>query len=374
MTMHRFLTGLLAVGALLGTAPASAQHAGHSMPMMASPPSSGTNAMPSAGTNPHAGHGAAAEVPAAPAPADPHAGHRAMPMMSGSHTGHASPAPQADPHAAHGMGGGMPMPGMHAGHAMGDPSPSMPEAPPPAAATSGPRHAADTIFDPATMAGARETLRTEQGGLTAYKIMADRLEYRARDGRDGYLWDGQGWYGGDINKLWIKTEGEGTVGRKLEDAEIQALWSRAITPWFDLQAGARQDYRPEGPDRSYLVFGLQGLAPYFFELDAATFVSHKGDVTARIEAEYDQLITQKLILQPRAEVEFAAQDVPELGMGAGLATFEAGLRLRYEFVPDFAPYIGIEYERKVGKTGRYAREEGEDAGSTSFLIGLRMWF
>src|SRR3546814_14522893 len=116
---------------------------------------------------------------------------------------------------------------LHAALPICDPSPSGPEAPPPAAATSGPRHAADTVFDPQTMAGARETLRTEQGGLTAYKIMADRLEYRARDGRDGYLWDGQGWYGGDIDKLWIKTEGEGTVGSKLEDAEIQARWSRA---------------------------------------------------------------------------------------------------------------------------------------------------
>lgn len=381
MTMGRFLTRLATACALLGAAPAYAQHSGHSMPMTAPPPASGMDTMRSTGmgaANPHAGHGAApAQVPAAPAPADPHAGHQAMPMMSGQsmpHTGHTPPATQADPHAAHAMGSGTPMSGMQAGHAMGDPSPSVPEAPPPAAATSGPRHAADTVFDPQTMAGARETLRTEQGGLTAYKIMADRLEYRARDGRDGYLWDGQGWYGGDIDKLWIKTEGEGTVGSKLEDAEIQALWSRAITPWFDFQAGGRQDYRPDGPDRSYLVLGLQGLAPYFFELDTAAFVSQKGDVTARIEAEYDQLITQKLILQPRAEIELAAQDVPELGIGAGLSTFEAGLRLRYEFVPDFAPYIGVEYERKVGKTGRYARDEGEDAGSTSFLVGLRMWF
>src|SRR3546814_650604 len=209
--------------------------------------------------------------------------------------------------------------------------------------------------------------------MKAYRVRADRLETRSRDGRDGYLWDGQGWYGGDIDKLWIKSEGEGSFGKGPEEAEVQALWSRAITPWFDFQAGVCYDFEPDA-GLSHLVLGLQGLVPYFFEIDAATFLSHEGDLTARVEAEYDQLITQKLILQPRAEVELAAQDVRETGVGAGLSSIEAGLRLRYEFVPEFAPYIGVEYERKIGKTARLARDEGADVDGTALVRGVRVWF
>src|SRR3546814_3661562 len=129
------------------------------------------------------------------------------------------------------------------------------------------------------MTEARERLRAVQGDIKSYRVMADQLEARIHDGRDGYLWDAQGWYGGDINKLWIKTEGEGSFGEKVEEAAVQALWSRGIAPWFDAQAGVRYDLRPE-PERGYLVLGLQGLAPYFFELDGAAFVSVEGGVPA----------------------------------------------------------------------------------------------
>ena len=287
------------------------------------------------------------------------------------HAGHTTPAPQAQPSPE---ANPAPSSDPHAGHDMGTPPAAAPPATqPPAAAFAGPRHAADSAFDPSLMAAAREQLRAEQGGMRTYRVMVDRLEARIHDGRDDYLWDGQGWYGGDIDKLWIKTEGEGGFGEELEQAEVQALWSHAITPWFDLQAGLRYDFRPD-PERSHLVLGLQGLAPYYFELDAAGFLSDEGDVTARLEAEYDQLVTQKLILQPRAELEFAAQDVREIGVGAGLSSLEAGLRLRYEFVPELAPYIGVEYERKIGKTADFAKAEGEDAGSWVLLLGVRAWF
>jgi copper resistance protein B len=256
---------------------------------------------------------------------------------------------------------------------MADAAPGLPEAPPPPAAFSGPEHAADLLFDSSAMSNAREKLRAEQGEVRAYRILIDRLETRFRDGQDGYLWDAQGWYGGDINKLWIKTEGEGSFGENLEDGEVQVLWSRAITPWFDFQAGARYDFGPN-TERSHLVLGLQGLVPYFFELDVAAFLSDEGDFTARIEAEYDQLITQKLILQPRVEFQLAAQDISDLGIGAGLSSVETGLRLRYEFVPEFAPYIGVGYERKMGNTADFARAEGEDVGGWSALVGVRTWF
>ena len=257
--------------------------------------------------------------------------------------------------------------------AMGQAAAGPPVAPPPAAAFSGPKHAADAFYGEAASARAREQLRDEHGNIVTTKVLIDQLEIGMRNGRDGYAWDAQGWYGGDINKLWIKSEGEGSFGESPEQAEIQALYSRAINPWFNLQGGVRYDLQPN-PERAHLVLGIQGLAPYWFEVDGALFLSNKGDLTARFEAEYDQRITQKLILQPRAELNLAAQNVPELGIGAGLSTAEAGLRLRYEIVPEFAPYIGVEYERAFGRTRRFLREEGDKAGGWSLLTGVRMWF
>ncbi|WP_417322676.1 copper resistance protein B [Erythrobacter aureus] len=250
--------------------------------------------------------------------------------------------------------------------------PKPPEAPPPPAAGSGPPRAADAIWGAEAMRESREALARENGGMTLFWVQGDRLELRSREGHDGFLWDIQAWYGGDIDKLWVKTEGEGEVNGPLEDAEVQALWSHAIGPWFDLQAGVRQDLT--GPERTHAVIGVQGLAPYLFEVDAAAFVSNKGDITARIEAELDQRITQSLILQPRMELGLSAQDIPELGVGAGIDHFEAGLRLRYEFAPEFAPYVGIEQEWKLGDSADFARLEGEDLSVTSVVVGVRFWF
>ncbi|WP_204369265.1 copper resistance protein B, partial [Methylocucumis oryzae] len=142
---------------------------------------------------------------------------------------------------------------------------------------------------------------------------ADRFETHVRQGSDGYLWDVQGYYGGPTSRLWLKSEGEGSFGEQIEDAEIQALWSKAFDPFWDMQIGVRQDV--VGLSTTHAVLGVQGLAPYMFEIDAALFVSHRGDVTARVEAELDQRITKKLILQPRAELNMSAQNVPHLGIG-----------------------------------------------------------
>lgn len=248
-----------------------------------------------------------------------------------------------------------------------------PETPPPAAARTGPRHAADSVFGADEMADSREQLRAEQGGMKVATFMAERLEVGASDDSEGYLWDLQGWYGGDINRFWWKSEGEGEFGEEAEGAELQALYSRAMTPFFDLQAGVRYDIRPE-PERAHLVLGVQGLAPYWFEVDAAAFLSDEGEVTGRIEAEYDQRITQRLILQPRAELNLSAEDIPELGIGAGASSIEAGVRLRYEIRREFAPYIGIEWEGRFGQTKDFARAVGEDSDETRVVIGIRSWF
>lgn len=309
------------------------------------------------------------------APADPHAQHQMDEQPANPHAGHDMPAPSGptEPHAGHQMPSAPAQEGhhAHAGHEPGIPDP--PVGPPSAAALGGPVHAADAVFGTAAMAPAREIVRKEHGDIKSGMILIDRLEAVIGKGKDGYVWEAQGWYGGDIDRLWVKTEGESSFGKHLESGEVQALWSHALDPWWNLQAGVRHDFRA-GPDRSYAVLGVQGLAPYWFEVDGALFLSDKGDVTARLEAEYDLRLTQKLILQPTVEFNLSAQDVPELRVGSGLSTAELGLRLRYQFVPELAPYIGVRYERAFGGTADFRRAQDEKTGGWNFLIGIRSWF
>jgi len=206
-----------------------------------------------------------------------------------------------------------------------------------------------------------------------FHAIADRLEYQMHDSGERFLWDVEGWVGGDMNKFWVKAEGEKTNNDKIEHAEIQGLFSRAITPFFDLQAGVRHDFRPLDM-RTFGVLGIEGLAPYGLELDVASFISEDGDVSGSVEAEYDLLITQRLILQPRFEANLAVQDVKEYGVGNGLNDVELGLRLRYEIRREFAPYVGVCWTKKVGEAAGFAREEHEQVESTSFVAGIRVWF
>lgn len=281
---------------------------------------------------------------------------------------HCTPAAQpkaADPHAGHAVPGmAMPEPAGTRGTAL--PASNAPLPPPPTA------DAADGIYGSSAMAEARRVLREEHGGGTFSQLLFNLAEYQVREGRDGFLWDGEFWWGGDIDRLVLKSEGEGAFGDGVEDAEVEALWSRALDPYWNFQAGVRYDFKPN-PSRTYATIGIEGLAPYWFEVEGALFLSDKGDLLGRLEGYYDQRITQRLILQPRAELNFAAQDVPETGIGSGLSDVELGLRLRYEFAREFAPYVGVSYERK-GDTARFARAEGDDRESTSFVAGVRLWF
>ncbi len=204
-------------------------------------------------------------------------------------------------------------------------------------------------------------------------IMSDRLERGFADEGDSYVWDLQGWYGGDFNRLWVKTEGEGLESESPEEAELQLLYSKMVAPFWDWQVGVRHDFSPD-PERSHLVMGVQGVAPYEFEVDSALFVSDEGDVTARLEAEYDLRITQRLILQPRLELNGAFSEISAIGIGKGLNGVEAGLRLRYEFRREFAPYVGVSRRRLHGDTADFARDDGEPTSVTSFVVGFRMWF
>jgi copper resistance protein B len=252
-------------------------------------------------------------------------------------------------------------------------APEIVVAPPPPDALRGPDHAADTMWNPATMAASRRVLRSEHGDIQVGKVLVDRLEYAGRGGRDSYVWDAQAWWGGDIDKVWLKSEGEGSWGHRVERAEVQALWSHAIDPWFDIQAGVRHDFSA-GPERTYFAVGVQGLAPYWFDVELAAFVSEKGEVSARAEAEHDIRLTQRLILQPRLELNLALQDVPERRIGAGLDSAELGLRLRYEIAPQFAPYVGLSFGRAFGGSARFRRADGDDVGGWNALLGIRAWF
>lgn len=234
-------------------------------------------------------------------------------------------------------------------------------------------YAADALFDPAAMAQARSAMIRESGGMTYSRFMIDRAEYRVQEGRDAWQWEGGGWIGGDINRLAFRSKGEGEVGKTLDHAEAQLLYSRALDPWFNLEAGVRQDFG-RLPDRTYAVLGLSGLAPYWFEFEGTAFLSDKGDAHLRIEGSYDQRLTQRLILQPALEMNFSAQDVPEQRLGSGLSDIELGLRLRYEIAREFAPYVGINRERRYGATARFARAAGEGVSITSLVAGVRFWF
>ncbi len=266
---------------------------------------------------------------------------------------------------------------LHAGHDMDPPTqPTSPgpamETPPPAAAGSGPPRAADAIWGTDAMKASRQELRRTHGDFPVLWFLGDRMEAQVRDGESLYVWDIQGYYGGPTRRLWFKSEGKGAFGSKPEDAEVQALYSKAFAPFWDVQAGLRQDLA--GPATTHAVIGVQGLAPYLFQFDTALFISHRGDVTARIETEIDQRVTQRLILQPRIEANLSAQDIPLLGVGAGLDQIEIGARLRYEFRREFAPYIGIEQSWRTGHGADFARARGEDPSTTSLVAGIRFWF
>lgn len=312
-------------------------------------------------------YAAIAQTAAQPA-ADAHAGHT-MPM--------AAPPPAADPHAGHDMraeklADPAAAADPHAGHNMAAPSANevIGTAPAPAPPTD---HAADAVWGAAAIAPSRSALRRDHGGFSGSMILFNLAEYQARKGSDGYRWEGEGWFGGDINRFVVKTEGEGDVRGALEKGEVQALYSRAIDPWWNLQAGLRYDVRPD-PQRVYATLGIEGLAPYWFKMAGALFVSNKGEVRGRIEGFYDQRITQRLILQPRAEIDLSAQSTPEIGVGAGLTDIELGLRLRYEIAREFAPYIGVEWVGKIGQTARFARDAGERASGVNYVAGIRFWF
>lgn len=306
----------------------------------------------------HAGHAMPSPQPA-PASSPPPAAvdHAAM--------GHDMPAPEtADPaepmdHAA--MGHDMPMPQEPAAMAGMTMAPIEPITPIPPL-TDADRAAA--VPPPGGHA-------VHDNSVQSY-VLLNRLEAWDADAGTGWGWEGQGWIGTDRNRLWLRSEGERGNGRT-EAADLEVLYGRSIATWWDVVAGIRHDFKP-GDSQSFAAIGVQGLAPQKFEVEATAYLGERGQTAARFEAEYELLLTNRLILQPLVEVNLFGKDDPARGIGSGLSTAEAGVRLRYEFTRKFAPYVGVVHERAFGRTADFRRDEGEVINDTRLVAGIRIWF
>ncbi|HYQ23923.1 copper resistance protein B [Stenotrophomonas sp.] len=245
------------------------------------------------------------------------------------------------------------------GHDMSMPAPSEPREPIPVP-TDADRAAAFPPIDHGAMQHAPEINSL---------LLIDRLEHWDGRNGNGQAWEATGWIGGNINRLWLRSDGERS-GSRTESSSLEALYGRSVSPWWDVLVGVRQDFRP-ADSRTWAALGIQGLAPYKFESSATLYLGSGGQVLAKAEVEYEVLLTNRLILQPVVEATLAAKDEPEYGIGRGLNKVETGLRLRYEFSRRFAPYIGISHERSFGDAADAA---GDHARDTRWVAGVRMWF
>ena len=219
---------------------------------------------------------------------------------------------------------------------------------------------------------AAQVMDSEIHGLA----LVDQLEVAPhRDGTPVNV-DAMGWVGGDVNRLWVRAEGDLETERSAGAVQAEAFYGRLFSAFWDALVGLRVDRRwGDGAEtRAHLAVGLEGVAPYRFELEPTLYVSQDGDVSAQLEAEYELLVTQRLVLQPRFEVQVAVQEVPELGVGSGLGDLELGARLRYELRRELAPYVGVAWHRRIGGTADLAREAGEYVSNVSIVAGLRIWY
>lgn len=202
-------------------------------------------------------------------------------------------------------------------------------------------------------------------------VLFDRLEWQSGRGGDGLHWDTKAWIGRDRRRLWLRSEG-GSDGGRLESGSLDVLYGRAVTPWWEMVAGVRQDVRP-GPARTWAAFGVQGLAPYWIHVEVTGYLGAGGRTQLRLEAEHELLITNRLVLQPLVELELAGKDDLEREIAAGLSSMDVGFRLRYEVRREIAPYVGVTWHRTFFGTAAHARALGHPAGETRAVAGLRFW-
>lgn len=205
-----------------------------------------------------------------------------------------------------------------------------------------------------------------------FMVLFDRFEWQDADAGSAFAWENASWIGSDLDRLWIRSGGERVAGAT-HSADVELLYGRSVGPWWDVVGGIRHDFSP-GPSRTWAAIGVQGLAPYWFEVAATAYLGEGGHAMARVEVEYELLLTNRLVLQPALELELHGRDDPRRGIGSGLSSVEAGLRLRYEASRRFAPYVGITSERLHGDTARMHRQAGGDARETRLVAGVRWWF
>ena len=275
-------------------------------------------------------------------PVDPHAGHTMPAPMAAS-----EPKVEAMDHAA--MGHEMPA-------APSEPLLPIPEVSAADRLAAFPEVAAHPAHDRA---------------IHSYWLL-DRLETWDTGAGSGVGWEALSWIGTDLNRVWLRSEGE-RIGSTTETADIEVLYGRSVSRWWDVVAGIRHDFG-EGPSHTFAAFGLMGLSPYKFEINATAYIGQSGQTAARLEAEYDTLLTNRLILQWQAEAELYGKDDAIRHIGSGLSRVEAGLRLRYEFTREFAPYIGVVWERAFGGTADFRRDRFDSINDTRFVAGVRIWF
>lgn len=321
--MRELAAALWTLASVVAQAQTQDGHAAHGHADAQAPTLANTEPQPVTASDPHAGHGAP-QNEAAPAPMD----HGSLKMQGGS-----APADARDPHAY----------------------------------SDGLQRGAGDYAVP----GVPRLAMADEHPFAS--LRAETLEGRfTRKGADSTAYDFQGWYGTTYDRAVLKAEGEVAKG-KLGDARTELLWGHAISPYWDAQLGVRAD-NGEGPSRQWLAFGVQGLAPYWFELEATAYVGSGGRTALRFWGSYELLMTQRLILQTRTEARFYGKDDPQRGLGKGLSEASAGLRLRYEFSRQFAPYIGVERASSLGRTADYVRAGGGRAQQTRWVAGVRFWF
>jgi copper resistance protein B len=210
-----------------------------------------------------------------------------------------------------------------------------------------------------------------------WMVLIDQFEYAWSSDHNPVSWDLKAWVGEDFNRIWLKSEGGRATNRKGGEFEVQAVYGRLISPFWEVQAGVRIDRQLASVDpetRTHFAFGFEGLAPYWLEVEPVLFISAEGEVSARFEASHDILLSQRLVLRPEVEFNFAAQSVPSWGIGSGLVDGAVALRFRYEIWRQFAPYVGVEWAQRFGETADLAREAGEKTVEWSVLGGFRIWF
>jgi copper resistance protein B len=228
------------------------------------------------------------------------------------------------------------------------------------------RPAASQAYRPPMMAG----MDMDDASIQ-HRVFIENLE-GINGNRNGGAWDAQAWLGGDFNKLWLKTEGERLADRTT-GSKVEALWAHAILPFWDTQLGVRHDFSG-GPSREWVVFGVQGISPFWFDIEATGYVGDSGRTAARLKAEYDIYLTQRWVLKPEIELNAYGRADPQRRIGSGLSDGLFEMRLRYEFTRRFAPYVGFVWDRKFGRSASYSRQDGESAVDHRLVGGVQFFF